>query len=243
MGEPVNPPMKRPMNRPMNRPIASGIHTAFLIAILAGFAWWSAIHAAHLRATGSTHHLALYLQTLVFEWLLLAFVIWGVRRHGGALSAVLGDRWSGARELGRDLGVAAVYWVVTLIALAVISHLLGMNGLPDSVRFLLPRGWLEIVLWVALSVTAGICEEAIFRGYLQRQFLALTQNAPAAIALGAVAFGAGHAYQGARSAVLISLYGAMFGSLAHWRKTVRPGMIAHAWQDSFSGIVTSLRRS
>jgi hypothetical protein len=32
----------------------------------------------------------------------------------------------------------------------------------------------------------------------------------------------------------------MFGILAYWRGTVRPGMIVHAWQDSVSGIVGSL---
>jgi hypothetical protein len=57
-----------------------------------------------------------------------------------------------------------------------------------------------------------------------------------------VAFGAGHAYQGFRMAILIALYGAMFGILAQWRGSVRPGMIAHAWQDSVSGVVAALTR-
>jgi uncharacterized protein len=97
------------------------------------------------------------------------------------------------------------------------------------------------VLWIALSVSAGICEEAIFRGYLQRQFAAFTRSAPAGIILSAIAFGAGHAYQGSRMTVLIALYGLMFGLLAHWRGSVRPGMIAHAWQDSLSGLVGLLK--
>jgi hypothetical protein len=29
--------------------------------------------------------------------------------------------------------------------------------------------------------------------------------------------------------ILIGLYGTMFGILAHWRGSVRPGIIAHAW--------------
>ena len=226
----------------MSKPVASVTHTVCLIAILGGFSWWSAVHAARLRATGSTHHLALYLQTLAFEWGLLAFVIWGARRSGAPLAAVLGNGWSGPRDLWRDLRVAAAYWVVSLIALGLLSRLLGIVGQPESVRFLLPHGWLEMVLWVGLSVSAGICEEAVFRGYLQRQLLALTHSAPAAIALAGIAFGAGHGYQGYRSAALIGCYGAMFGTLAHWRKTVRPGMIAHAWQDTLSGILGSLLR-
>jgi uncharacterized protein len=56
--------------------------------------------------------------------------------------------------------------------------------------FILPHGGTEITLWIAFSVTADICEETIFRGYLQRQFTALTKSAPAGILLSTVAFGA-----------------------------------------------------
>jgi hypothetical protein len=107
---------------------------------------------------------------------------------------------------------------------------------------LMPHGPAELTLWVVLSVTAGICEETIFRGYLQRQFMALTNNAPAGILLSAAAFGAAHAYQGFRRVILIGVFGAMFGILAYWRRSVRPGMIAHAWQDTLGGVVGSLMR-
>ena len=72
--------------------------------------------------------------------------------------------------------------------------------------------------------------------------MALTKSAPAAILLSAAAFGASHAYQGFRMVILIGLYGAMFVILAHWRGSVRPGMIAHAWNDSFNGGVAALVR-
>jgi membrane protease YdiL (CAAX protease family) len=78
---------------------------------------------------------------------------------------------------------------------------------------------------------------------LQRQFIALTKNVPAGIVLSAVAFGAVHAYQGFRRVVLIGMYGAMFGVLAHWRRNVRPGIIAHAWQDALSGAINVLTRN
>src|SRR5947209_2187974 len=32
-------------------------------------------------------------------------------------------------------------------------------------------GGTEITFWIVLSVTAGICEETVFRSYLQRQFM------------------------------------------------------------------------
>lgn len=222
--------------------IASPRHTASVVAILAVFTAWGAYNAAHMRAIGAAHHVLLYVQTFLFEWVLVVYVAWGVRRRGVPLSAIFGERWSEPRALWRDLRIAAAFWIVSLIALGLIGRALGISFDRAEVRFLLPNGPLEIALWVVLSTTAGICEEAIFRGYLQRQFLALTRSAPAAIALSAAIFGAGHLYQGTRGAILIAFYGAMFGTLAHWRKSVRPGMLAHAWQDTMSGILGSMIR-
>src|SRR5437899_10986878 len=111
-----------------------------------------------------------------------------------------------------------------------------------NTQFMLPHRGIELTFWIALSVTAGICEETIFRGYLQRQFMALTKSAPAGILLSAATFGAAHTYQGFRMVILIGLYGAMFGILAYWRGSVRPGMIAHAWQDSLNGVLASAIR-
>ena len=62
-----------------------------------------------------------------------------------------------------------------------------------------PPARLEMFLWILLSVTAGICEETIFRGYLQKQLHAWLKSAPIAVVLSAAAFGAGHIYQGTPS--------------------------------------------
>jgi uncharacterized protein len=61
--------------------------------------------------------------------------------------------------------------------------------------------------------------------------------------LSAAAFGVADAYQGFRMVILIGLYGAMVGILAYWRGSVRPGVIAHTWQDSLNGVLASLPRN
>jgi len=91
-----------------------------------------------------------------------------------------------------------------------------------------------------LSVTAGFCEEVAFRGYLQRQFLALTGMAPLAVVGQAIVFGSVHLYQGVKGAITITVYGALFGVLAIVRNSLRPGIIQHAAQDTFAGVVGSL---
>ncbi len=229
----------QPKSGPQER-IAGAWHTVFVLLALAAWAVWSKFQADHLRAGANPDRVVLYMRTLAFEWLMLAVVIAGVRLHGSPLSSVLGDRWKSLRQVLIDIGIAAAFWLCSGFLLFLLSKLLRADGLGKNVQFMLPHGQLQIGIWIALSITAGICEEAIFRGYFQRQFISFTKNAPTGIALSAAAFGAGHAYQGTRMVVLIALYGAMFGILAHWRKTVRPGMIAHAWQDSLSGIAASL---
>jgi uncharacterized protein len=224
--------------------IASPMHTILVVAILAAWTFLGSIVADQMRTAVTPHRVRFYLLTLLFEWLLAGFVLVGVRRFGAPVADVLGQRWGSALHLLKDIGIAAAFWVVSSGLLFLLAQLLktGQQATARRVEFMLPHGGPEIALWVALSITAGICEEAIFRGYLQRQFIWLTKNVPAGVLLSAVAFGAGHAYQGFRMAILIALYGAMFGILAQWRGSVRPGMIAHAWQDSVSGVVAALTR-
>jgi membrane protease YdiL (CAAX protease family) len=76
----------------------------------------------------------------------------------------------------------------------------------------------------------------VFRGYFQRQFEAFTGSKWLALCLQAVLFGISHGYQGAQACVKIAIFGALFGLLALWRGSLRPGIIAHAGSDILSGI-------
>jgi len=101
---------------------------------------------------------------------------------------------------------------------------------------MLPVSGPEMLAWIVLAVSAGISEELVFRGYFQRQFQAMTGSIAAALLLQAVLFGISHGYQGLGPCVRITVYGLLFGSLAHWRRSLRPGILAHAWTDIVSGL-------
>lgn len=216
------------------RRIAPLWHTAIVLLAIAAITAWGKIYSDHLRAITHSPRLPLYFQTAVFEWALLGLILW---RAPAAL--VLGPRWQSSKRVLLDVLVAVAFWFVSGFLLVLISRLLHINGLGANVRFMLPRTLGESLAWVGLCITAGICEEAIFRGYLQPQLGALTNSPALGIALSAGIFGVGHIYQGFRPAVLIACYGAMFGLLAHWRKNVRPGMITHTIQDCVSGLIGS----
>src|SRR5205807_10498901 len=108
-----------------------------------------------------------------------------------------------------------------------------------SIQFLLPQSGAEKALWVRLSISVGICEEAVYLGYFQKQFIALTKSVPAGIGLSALTFAGSHLYQGWGRAAVIGVMAVLGGILALWCRSVRPGMIAHALQDVLGGFVQS----
>src|SRR6266850_8496454 len=78
---------------------------------------------------------------------------------------------------------ALPFWIISAGLLLVLGWLLRVSEHRPNMEFMLPHRGAEIAVWIALSITAGICEETVFRGYLQRQFMALTKSVPAGILL------------------------------------------------------------
>jgi uncharacterized protein len=220
--------------------IASPLHTIVLLLTLAGITVLAYFSVHRAEGAQAANHLLFYLPTLVWEWLAFGYIYWGVRRHGKTYRDIAGERWKSALEFFRDVGIALATWVVSAVVLNVTARLLHSTGSLEAAKRLAPRGALEDTIWIALALTAGICEETIFRGYFQRQFIAWLQNRVAGVLLSAVLFGAGHIYQGARSAMVIAVFGVIFGILAEWRRNIRPGMILHACQDGFAGFLVRL---
>jgi membrane protease YdiL (CAAX protease family) len=182
----------------------------------------------------------IYLFTICYEFFLLGYVwLLGLRRYKTSLRELIGGRWERWADFWRDIGVAFVFWLVVLVVVASLSYLLRFKG-SESAKFLTPQTMPEMAVWVFLAASAGFCEELLFRGYLQRQFLAMTQSNAAAVALQAIVFGVGHLYQGGKAVIVISAYGALFGGLAVMRKSLRPGMLQHATQDGVYGIAEHL---
>jgi len=221
------------------RPVASYRHSLVFLAIaagvmLAGFAAQNRQVAGGGLVESHVHVIPIYASVTVLNWLLAFFVWKGIRKQGGRVSALIGGRFGNALEILRDLGIAVVFWGAFGAAAWSLNELLG-QGNEKSVDVLLPRTVLEVVVWIATSASAGFCEEFVFRGYVQRQFLALSQSAWVAVVCQGLVFGVMHAYQGWRAVVTISVLGMMFGGLAAWRRTLRIGMVAHAWQDVWAG--------
>jgi membrane protease YdiL (CAAX protease family) len=216
-------------------------HTLILVAVLLGVSL-NGTRAVHPAAESK---IAQYLSTMVLEWLLVGFIWLGIRKRM-RMRDLIGGRWASLEDFFLDIVYAGVFWMGAMLVLGLSAKAMHLDqaGKIESMRkqigFLAPGSNLELLVWFCLSWTAGFCEEIIFRGYLQRQFAALGRSAVAGILLSAIVFGASHGYEGAARMFLIAVFGLMFGLLAYWRKSLRPGMIAHAWHDSLSGAILRL---
>jgi hypothetical protein len=141
------------------------------------------------------------------------------------------------------MGIALPFWVLWEGTAYGVHRLL--SGAPGAgsaktVDSLLPQSPSEILMWVAVSITAGICEELAFRGFLQRQFHALSGNIIVAVLAQGLVFGLFHSYQGWINVVVISVLGILFGALAAWRGNLRANIVVHAWADVWGGWLQSV---
>jgi hypothetical protein len=110
----------------LNRyPQASGpIHTIFVLAVLGGWTFYGKSLADHLNSAANPNRLRFYVLTLFFEWLLFVLVVSGVRHSGAPVRIILGDQWHSVRQVLRDIGIAAAFWIVSAGILFVLGWLL-----------------------------------------------------------------------------------------------------------------------
>lgn len=229
--------------RSLTQQVAPWWHTILLLTVLVGMSVLGGVGAKQKQMTG--HQVPTYVFTILFEWILLAFVWWGLRMRRTSLKSLMGERHKGWGWLGRDIGYAAVFWVLAYIVLAATRLLLqamhiGKSALPAKVIALAPSTPLQFFLWFLVCVTAGICEEFIFRGYLLRQFSSLGGKVWLGVVISSLIFGASHGYEGLSVMIVIFVYGVLFCLLVLKSKSLRPGMIAHGWHDFITGIAVAL---
>ena len=220
------------------RTIVDHMFLALLLLVpLIEWKWSWPRHLAKLAGGGPNVRLHYYCKLVIGEWIpticLLAY--WGK----------LGRRWADL-HLGGDtplrLGLGVVY-VVLLIGLLVWQRR-AMLRRPDSrARMrralayadpLLPHTQAERRLFVVVSVTAGVCEEILYRGFLA-WYLSAWMGPVAAVVLASLLFGAGHVYLGLSQVPKTAFIGLIFGVVVALTGSLFPAMLLHGAVDWNSG--------
>lgn len=223
------------------QPIAPWWHTAILVVIILGVSTLSTIKSKSVGLAG--HHIERYSITIAWEWVLALIAWWGIRLRRTPIREVLGTRRSGIREWFRDFGIALAFWIIAMTILAAIGIVLRFTHVSHAEKTVLnlaPGTFAQFIVWILLCCTAGFVEEFVFRGYLLQQFSSIRGNVWIGVVASSLLFGAAHGYEGIGAMITIAVYGALFCMLAIRRRSLRAGMIAHAWHDLITGIFIAI---
>ena len=135
---------------------------------------------------------------------------------------------------------ATVVEVTAVLAITAVVFRVASGGVRRALRrqaegflALLPRTRAERVAFAGLAVTAGICEEILFRGFgiAYVRWLWPGASRAALITLTSIGFGFAHLYQGPRGVVLTGLIGALLASVTLSSGVLLPAMLMHALLD------------
>lgn len=137
-------------------------------------------------------------------------------------------------------------WAATALGIFGLNHLLTLAGswqetvfpLPESMRLfyealLSYRGPLDFA-WLLLTFAAvpAVCEEILFRGFLQAGWIRLLGSAPLGVAATALTFAVFHLDPWRFAGILI--LGLFLGALVHRTGSLLPAMLAHALNNVLS---------
>ncbi len=159
------------------------------------------------------------------------------------IAAILAAQYSGFTPAMIGLGVVpfelflvwTVFGVGSAALLAVVGHFLEQREAPLLLH-LLPITRREQIVFAGLSITAGLCEEVVFRGFLLAALMPLVGNALFALLVSSFLFGLLHAYQQPFGVFRAALLGAALGVPYLVSGTILPSMAAHTIIDLLGGL-------
>jgi membrane protease YdiL (CAAX protease family) len=99
--------------------------------------------------------------------------------------------------------------------------------------YFFPATWTERRWWVLVCISAGVCEETLFRGFMLHYLHVSpwTLNLTLALVISSLIFGLNHAYGGARGVVESAVAGFLFGLLFLLSGSLLLPIILHALID------------
>ncbi|MEM7479669.1 MAG: CPBP family intramembrane glutamic endopeptidase [Acidobacteriota bacterium] len=187
---------------------------------------------------GRSSRWLLYGEIFLVEWVATAAVA-GIWISSQLSSSALGLDWpSGER--------ATLAWSLAMVALAALATQVAtgrksagwrqqMRDELAPVDALMPTRSREMAGFAALSLTAGFCEEVLFRGFLFWWLQSLGLNVAFAAVGTVVVFGLAHSYQGPKGLLRATAAGAVLIALVLLAGSLWPAILLHMGMDLIGG--------
>jgi len=183
----------------------------------------------------------LWSSSIVFLWTLAGggLALWMVeRRSWTELRLVAPHGWRILGTIGLLLAVA-IFYARTVAKITRARRARKRIQFPKDAARRAPHTRAELAWWMALAVSAGICEEFIFRGYLI-WVLQPAFGVWIAAAASLIVFAAAHAYQGAKGVVAVGVVGGLFTLIVLVFGSLVPAIAVHVLGDAGEGLVAWL---
>ena len=182
--------------------------------------------------------LILYASTIAFQWLAAAVVAWRAWAHGYTseqLGLVIHDK---TRLLAVGLIGAAAIGVFQWFSLRRVAKLPAKRrGLLVAIATrIFPQSAVEFPPYLALAVTAGLCEEFLYRGFSMAVLTRAVLPVWAVVILSSIHFGLAHIYQGRGGAVATLVVGTVLGTVRIAYDSLIPVIVWHTALDVVAGI-------
>jgi len=211
----------------------------FVLAVI--LPWRGRVRMKKLLAmpqVSSMERLVLYASTIAFQWLSVVVVAWRAWAHGYTAS-----------QLGLTLHDRTSLVVAGIVGAATIATLQWLNlrrvgrvpierrgPLQSIAERILPQSTVELLPYLALAITAGLCEEFLYRGFSMAVLSRLGLQAWAVVLLSAILFGLAHSYQGRGGVVMTLLIGLALGASRISYDSLVPAILWHTAVDVIAGI-------
>jgi len=194
--------------------------------------------------TTKMDRLALYASTMAFQWIAALVTFWRTTAHGIRTA-----------QLGLIIPKPALTAVVSLLLAAAIFanqifSLRRLTSKPSEIQGILPQLALKLfpqddverLVFLGLVATVAICEEFIYRGFVQRVLEDCFRAHVVAGILGSAAFFAlAHFYQGSRGLASTFFVGLLFSIVRFWTGSLLAPFIAHFVADLTVGFFAPSR--
>jgi uncharacterized protein len=181
---------------------------------------------------------ARYARTMLILWSMSALALWALRLHG-----------QGPADVGfvppRDPIAAYLTVLAFVFGLTMLGLLSGREPADQTyaerIRRIAPLNPGDWYWYVPLALSAGVCEEFLYRGYALTVLASLTGSVAVGVIVSTAAFSLAHAYQGRRGVIGTGIFGLFFALVFVYWGSLWPCIIGHALQDLIGGALVARR--
>ena len=182
-----------------------------------------------IRADGSLSGSFVFALSLLDTVLLLALIVWLMKRRGERPATI----FFGDRPVGPEVGVGflSLPVVVTIVIVLMVAIRLGaplLHNVPNNPLEGLLDSQTGLLAFLFVVIVAGGVREELQRAFLLHRFRTDLGSAGLGLVITSTAFGLGHTLQGWDAAIVTGVLGATWGAIYLARRSAVAPIVSHS---------------